>query len=134
MIVEELMLTATGVHGERVNVHFRLSTPPPIVRMTLINEDFQRVYEEVDLLECLKAIRRDLEGMDLLLCCQGARPNVFPSGMTRQMTDGRLAYALQAGKMPSDDDLVDIFAPADCSDVVTLEAQLAAMRKLFGLK
>jgi hypothetical protein len=102
--------------------------------MALIDEEFERIYQEVDLLECLKSIRRDLEGMGLLLCCQGARLNVFPSGMLRQMTDGRLAYSLQAGEMPSDDDLVDIFAPADCSEVATLEDQLAAMRELFRMK
>lgn len=50
------------------------------------------------------------------------------------MTEGRLAYSLQAGKTPSDDDLVDIFAPADCAEVTTLEDQLAAMWKLFHMK
>ncbi|MEW1568938.1 hypothetical protein AB0454_39020 [Streptomyces sp. NPDC093509] len=95
---------------------------------------FEQVYEDVDLLECFKSARRDLENRGLLLCCQGARSNVFPSGMTRQMTDGRLAYSLEAGKELSDDDLVDIFAPADCSEVVSLEDQLSAMRDLFRMK
>ncbi|WP_158791014.1 hypothetical protein [Streptomyces sp. NRRL WC-3549] len=102
--------------------------------MGLTDEEFERVYEEVDLLECLKSARRDLEVMGLLLCCQGARPNVFPSGMTRQMAEGRLAYSLEAGKELSDNDLVDIFAPADCSEVATLEDQVAAMRELFRMK
>lgn len=131
--MEELARTATRASGEVVNVLLQVSTPPSTLRMRL-PEEFERIYEEVDLLECLKSARRDLEDMGLLLCCQGARLNVFPSGMTRQMTEGRLAYSFQAGKALSDDDLVDIFAPADCSEVGTLEDQLAAMRKLFRMK
>ena len=50
------------------------------------------------------------------------------------MTAGRLACSIQPGKPPSDDDLVDIFAPADCSEAATLEDQLAAMRQLFRAK
>ncbi|MGI5426000.1 hypothetical protein [Streptomyces sp. CA-179760] len=134
MIVEELDRTATRANGEVVNVLLRVSTAPSALRMRLPDEEFERVYEEVDLLECLKSARRDLEDMGLLLCCQGARLNVFPSGMTRQMTEGRLAYSLKAGKIPSDDDLVDIFAPADCSEVATLEDQRAAIRELFRMK
>ncbi|WP_156756345.1 hypothetical protein [Actinokineospora pegani] len=134
MIVEELVRTAIRAIGEKVNVFLQISTPPSILRVRLTDEEFERVYEEVDLLECLKSARRDLEAMGLLLCCQGARLNVFPSGMTRQMTEGRLAYSLEAGKELSDDDLVDIFAPADCSEVATLEDQLAAMRELFRMK
>lgn len=134
MIVEELTRTATRANGEKVNVLLQVSTPPSTLRVRLTDEEFERVYEEVDLLECLKSARRDLEAMGLLLCCQGARLNVFPSGMTRQMTEGRLAYSLEAGKELSDDDLVDIFAPADCSEVATLEDQLAAMRELFRMK
>lgn len=134
MIVEELARTATRANGEKVNVLLQVSTPPSTLRVRLADEGFERVYEEVDLLECLKSARRDLEAMGLLLCCQGARLNVFPSGMTRQMTEGRLAYSLESGKELSDDDLVDIFAPADCSEVATLEDQLAAMRELFRMK
>ncbi|MFF5309413.1 hypothetical protein [Streptomyces massasporeus] len=134
MIVEELARTATRASGEVVNVLLQVSTPPSTLRMRLPDEEFDRIYEEVDLLECLKSARRDLEDMGLLLCCQGARLNVFPSGMSRQMTEGRLAYSFQSGKALSDDDLVDIFAPADCSEVGTLEDQLAAMRKLFRMK
>lgn len=132
--MEELARTATRANGEKVNVLLQVSTPPSTLRVRLTDEEFERVYEEVDLLECLKSARRDLEAMGLLLCCQGARLNVFPSGMTRQMTEGRLAYSLEAGKELSDDDLVDIFAPADCSEVATLEDQLAAMRELFRMK
>ena len=132
--MEELARTAVRASGEVVNVLLQVSTQPSTLRMRLPDEEFERIYEEVDLLECLKSARRDLEDMGLLLCCQGAGLNVFPSGMTRQMTEGRLAYSLQAGRAPSDDDLVDIFAPADCSEVGTLEGQLAAMREMFRMK
>lgn len=132
--MEELARIATRANGERVNVVLLVSTRPSTLQVRLADEEFERVYEEVDLLECLKSARRDLESMGLLLCCQGARLNVFPSGLTRQMTEGRLAYSIRAGKEISDDDLVDIFAPADCSAVATLEDQLVAVRGLFRRK
>lgn len=130
--MEELDLSAVDAGGVRVELQLQVSTPPPRVGIRLPG-GVVRVYEDVDLFECLLAIRRDFEHSGLRLCCQGARPNVSPSGLSRQMTDGRLAYVVERGRRPSDDDLVDIFAPADCDEVVTIEAQRAAIRKLYEL-
>jgi hypothetical protein len=44
-------------------------------------------FEGDDLFECLINARLELESRGLLLCCQGCRPDVFPSGMHRQMND-----------------------------------------------
>ncbi len=76
-----------------------------------------------DFLSCLQELRARLEAEDRLLCCQGARGDAGPSGMTRQMSNGRQMYVHPEGRDPSSDDLVDIFAPADCTLVVTVEEQ-----------
>lgn len=56
---------------------------------------------------------------------------VFPSGMGRQMSNGRLAYPLRRDPPLTDSDLVDIFAPAHCSEVGTVEDQRSAVIEFF---
>jgi hypothetical protein len=88
--------------------------------------------EAADLFAALEAIRLQLEPSGLRVCCQGARPDVFPSGMARQMAGGRRAYRLRPGQRPSGDDLVDIFDPAECGEVVTVHEQQANVQLLRG--
>jgi hypothetical protein len=75
-----------------------------------------------DFFSCMEALRRKLEGMGYLLCCQGARRDVAPSGMTRQMSNGRLMTVYRPGASGAPE-LVDIFAPADCAGVVSFDQQ-----------
>jgi hypothetical protein len=84
----------------------------------------------VDLFESLSALRGQLEVDGLQLCVAGARADVFPSGMSRQMGGGRRAYRLVAGRTPELDDLVDVFDPADQRDVVGVDEQLASVQRL----
>lgn len=79
-----------------------------------------------DLWNAFLALRKNLESEGIMLCCNGARPDVWPSGMAGQMGDGRSAYKARPGKRPSRDDLVDILAPTPCSEVVTVEEQVRA--------
>jgi hypothetical protein len=101
--------------------------PPTRLRVVLANG---RVLEAEgpDLFGCLMEVRRHLEADGLLICCQGARRDVHPSGMARQMVSGRMAYRLPLDGQPGSDDLVDIFAPAMCDEVVTVADQLAWVR------
>jgi hypothetical protein len=85
------------------------------------------VHPGRDLFECLKDVRRIFEAEDLLVCCQGSRPMVFPSGMGRQMSNGRLAYPLRRTPPLTDADLVDIFAAAHFSEVGTIGEQRQAV-------
>jgi hypothetical protein len=57
------------------------------------------------------------------LCCNGARLNVWPSGMARDMGGGFKAYALQMGRKASREDLVDIFDAAPIDTIATVEEQ-----------
>jgi hypothetical protein len=124
-------LLATGADGESAQVELTLLSEVPAVLQARWGTDEPRKYLGVDLFECLISVRADLESQSLLLCCQGARKNVSPSGMTRQMSNGRLAYLLPVGRPVSDEDLVDVFAPADCSEVVSVADQKAEIARIF---
>jgi hypothetical protein len=89
-------------------------------------------FVESDIFGSLIQARLELEHKGFLLCCQGARPNVFPSGMLKQMNDGRVAHALDHPL--SEDGGVDCFADADPSEVGTVEQQRQFVFDFFGLR
>lgn len=86
--------------------------------------------EDRDLFECLIKVRRRLEAQGALICCEGSRPDVYPSGMARQMGGARRAYRLVADRATQVPTLVDIFSPAPCSMVVTVQAQVESVKRL----
>jgi hypothetical protein len=128
---EHMQLHVGGSGGSQVAEVTVATRPPWTVRLVLADG---LVAEAVaaDLFSALEEVRRQVEATGLTVCCQGARPDVFPSGMARQMAGGRRAYRLRAGKRPDRADLVDIFAPASCDDVVTVDEQRAAVRRFYG--
>jgi hypothetical protein len=79
--------------------------------------------DEIDYFECLLSVRRQLERQRLVVICQGARRDVWPSGMTRDMGAGLTAYVLTVGRHPTQDDVVEIFDPAEHSSVGTVAEQ-----------
>src|SRR5581483_7751167 len=93
---------------------------------------FVGLYLGGDLFACLNAVRSRLEADGLLLCCQGASLSVYPSGMTRQMSNGRLVYPNRRTPPVTDADLIDIFAPARLADVGTIAEQLESRRAFFA--
>jgi hypothetical protein len=72
-----------------------------------------------DLFAALAAARRELEAQGVQLACNGARRDVYTSGMLRQAAQGRRAYVLTmpptAARLPP---TVDIFAAAPESSVL----------------
>ncbi|MFD5883213.1 hypothetical protein [Streptomyces yangpuensis] len=88
-------------------------------------------FTESNLFKCLLSARTDLEKEDLLLCCQGARPDVFPSGMQQQMDNGRFAAVLS--RSAEEKEIVDIFAAAEPSQVTSVEGQRVAVYQFFNL-
>lgn len=125
----ELLACRNGVPDVGVSVDVQSEHPAVIV--VRLGDEKSRQYPGADLFDCLLSLREDLESRGLLLCCQGARRNVSPSGMTRQMSNGRLAYVLLPGRQASDDDLVEVFAPAACDDVVAVVEQKEEVKKIF---
>lgn len=80
-------------------------------------------FEGDNLFKCLIDARLELESRGLLLCCQGCRPDVFPSGMLQQMNGGRFAYKLHRNAPLSEGDIIDIFASAEPSEVASVSSR-----------
>ena len=59
---------------------------------------------------------------DIIYLCKGAKKNVYPSSMGKDMGKGLLAYQLTMGKKTSNDNLVNIF-DFDDIDIVTPKEQ-----------
>ena len=68
-------------------------------------------------------IRKELEARDTYPRCLGATRNVFPSGMSRSMGAGVMAYRLTMGSQALRGDLVNIFDDANGSPSATVEEQ-----------
>lgn len=79
----------------------------------------------VDSFRALEALRLQVEPDGIRLCCNGARPEVYPSRMAIAGTDGDVAYRLRRGRRKSARRLVKALDPADCADVVTVAEQRA---------
>jgi hypothetical protein len=126
---ERRELRVIGPDGSQP-VSVTVATEPPWTLALELPDGQTAEAQAPDLFAALMTIRQQLEDAGLLVCCQGARPDVYPSGMSSQMSGGRLAYHLHAGRRSTADDLVDILDPAECKDVVTVQEQRAAVRRL----
>lgn len=121
--MERLRRRAIGQDGDFLVVDFEIPAGlPPVLRMT-VAEGPAQVFSEGDIFSSLIAARKVLERDGYLLCCQCARPDVFPSGLLRQMNDGRFAYRLTRDHPLFEDDVVDCLAEADASEVGTVDQQ-----------
>lgn len=63
--------------------------------------------DDFDVFQCLRNIRS--ENKDVIFLCKGAKRNVYPSNMTRQMARGVIAYEYKNSEPAKDDCLVNIF-------------------------
>jgi hypothetical protein len=117
----EYELTAVGAEVIPVQVVI-VGTHPAVLEATWAGETHR--IEGRDFQVCLFDLRRRLEAEGRLLCCQGARRDVGPSGQLRQFSDGREMYLHPVGRRQvTHDDIVDVFSPADCGLVTTVEEQ-----------
>jgi hypothetical protein len=129
--MEVRTLVAASEDGRRESVDLEVNdSAMPSLRITRASGAVT-THTGSDLFECLKEVRLMIEADNLLLCCQGARPTVFPSGMGRQMSNGRLAYPLRRNPSLTDADLIDIFSPAPLSEVGTVAEQRSAVLEFF---
>jgi hypothetical protein len=90
----------------------------------------ERHFVASDYYECLRAFRRVIEPDGFRVLCQGARPNVCPSGMTSRMGGALKSYAHTLGQAALTKDLVETFDPLeDIESVGTVEEQDDFMRR-----
>jgi hypothetical protein len=76
-----------------------------------------------DMFECLTMLRKELVKYNCLLLCNGARLDVYPSGMCRDMGDGLVAYVSKPGEIVREEDLVYIFDYAEPELIASVEEQ-----------
>ncbi|MFG2918933.1 hypothetical protein ACGF0D_39380 [Kitasatospora sp. NPDC048298] len=105
---------------------------PSTALIALLDGESLTQINGTDYLDCLTQARRQLERDGRLLCCQGARPDVHPSGQLRQFTNGRQAYVSFPDARGEAPETVDIFAPAAPEDAVTLDDQRAAIIRAWN--
>lgn len=90
-----------------------------------LTDGTEKVFSDDDLFKSLKLIRAYFETYGSKLLCNGARVDVYPSGMSRGMGRGRKAYVLVQGRQARRENLVDIFDYAEPNMVDTIGAQEA---------
>jgi hypothetical protein len=85
-----------------------------------------------DFFSALLDLRTRLERDGVQLLCQGARRDVWPSAMARQMGKGLKAYVCELGKPGTE--LVEIFEVAPPSACVTVAEQRRYHEQWFELR
>ena len=75
----------------------------------------------------LCCIRKELEALGLRIVCYGSSRNVYPSGMSRTMGCGEMAYKLYMGKKGARVDIVSIFATGPDVEPATIAEQRSIM-------
>ncbi|MFJ6773494.1 hypothetical protein ACIQOV_21495 [Kitasatospora sp. NPDC091257] len=131
--IDEVSLRTVDPDGLLRPVVLRIG-PPSGALIALLDDDVLTEISGTDYLDCLAQARRQLERDGRLLCCQGARPDVHPSGQLRQFSNGRHAYVRFPDLQGEPPEIVDIFAPAEPGDVVGLEDQRAAVIRAWNAR
>lgn len=123
---ETVALNALWPGGAIASVTLEIRQDPKASSWELVVKDLRlgehRVVGE-DLFHAFVQLRRVLEQSNVQLLCAGARPDVYPSGMSLDMGGGRRAYITRMGEAAQSSDLVDIFDNADPESVGSVKQQ-----------
>lgn len=84
----------------------------------------RRLYTGRDLFDAFISLRKALEEGGIQLLCVGARRDVYPSGMSRDMGGGRKVYVTKLGE-PARSAPLDIFEFSDVEWIGSVSEQLA---------
>lgn len=87
-----------------------------------------RTFGGDDLFEALRALRAPLDRAGIRLCCNGARRDTWPSGMSRSMGGARKVYVNRPGRHARKEDLVPTLGEAPSETIGTVEEQAAAFQ------
>jgi hypothetical protein len=120
-------VTVPAIRGdERLASRIRFAVDDVCLVEVWAGDDIDARGEGPDLFEALVSARRELEARDVLVGCNGARRDVFPSPMLRQAVRGRRAYVLTLPRTTARPPTVDVFAAApDLTFLATVDEQRA---------
>jgi hypothetical protein len=90
------------------------------------------MFTESDFFECLIMLREELDRFSYYPLCNGARIDVYPSGMCRDMGNGLCAYIHAPNKQVDMEDLVDIFDYANPDLIASVDEQRKFYRSLIN--
>ncbi|CDL81115.1 hypothetical protein [Xenorhabdus szentirmaii] len=85
-----------------------------------ITDIYRGEFSGLDFFACFARLREELK--DVIFLCKGAKINVYPSSMSRQMALGMAAYEHILGKEATREDLVGTFDFED-NDVAVSPSQ-----------
>ena len=119
---ETIFIKAKQPDGEIRDLQLTVSLDSPWTLEYRDADGRAHCYQERDLFETLREMRKELESTGVQLLCAGARTDVWPSGMSRSMAGGRKAYILHIGKQATE--RVDIFDYAEPKTIGTVQQQL----------
>ena len=85
-----------------------------------------------DAFEALCSLRGRLEPEGYVFGLEGARPNVWPSGMARDMGGGLRAYVNDSERIRKREalEMINVFDPTDIVNVVDLSGQRDNLKRL----
>ncbi|MFI9815975.1 hypothetical protein [Saccharothrix variisporea] len=106
--------------------------PRPRYRIELVLRGDLFTATASDVFEALARLRRQLEPTGHAVAVQGARRDVWPSGMTRDMSGGLQAYVMRPGEKATASDLVETLADAPVELLGTIAEQEACRDAWFG--
>jgi hypothetical protein len=116
-----LMIQFSQGNTQEGLVEFSLS-PPWVIEFTCSNTP-KIIFSDNDLFECLIQLRQKMVQKSCIPLCNGARRDVYPSRMSREMGGGIMGYVHQLNKHPTNDDLVNIFDYAEPNILVSVDEQ-----------
>ncbi len=125
MIEQRQVMIRRGSQITERTIEYSTSDPWELRLLTETDGEVEYSYKGSDLFECLTMLRsQHLEKRGSLILCNGARLDVYPPRMSRQMSGGRKAYIMSLGQSAKRSDLVDIFDQVeDFSRIATVAEQ-----------
>jgi hypothetical protein len=122
-MLEPKTIKALDSKGDFYEFLVEVSGPKPWEIRYQDHDGRLRSFPSTDVFKALQGLRLELERDGVRLLCAGARRDVWPSGMARDMGGGRKAYIMRLGRQAARADLVDIFEYAEPSLVGTVLEQ-----------
>jgi len=119
-------------NGINEKAEIRLKEVDSICRLEFFYNNGENciISEGNDYFSCLVELRRKAPYIKFL--CKGAKINVYPSSMARQMSQGMVAYELVIGKQAARDNIVHTFDFDDKNIAETPDEQIDFYKKWVG--